>query len=625
MNLPITATQQAPGYTAPLPADMSPDNTQQATEYDSFFNFSQAKQRINNLITQWQAEIAATNTRRAMRNIDVDLAMLYKEGKLKSDETFIPIRVIDTNIKREQPSFVSFFTQSRRLAIFSCVDEPDLDTDLLEQAFTKGMVYNGWQLPIFKCIDGAQTHGWDSIELEYREDRPLKVNIDHVGHDNLIFAKDARSLEACEIILRRYELSVAQIKRFVKQFGWNAEEAAKTYAREDSAKTFANVIIYKGMFKWEGLIYVFWASDKETSDWIKAPEPLSLGRTRVEEYMDFETTLAPNGGVMDMPVKKQKVVPDYETQYPFKLLCYSETEQQAIVDYKGRCFFDASKQEAQTALWSTLVNGSVRASNVYGSPKMAINAGAPIKKLDLNLEHGCFYSEPMEFWHTEYPDPDIVKVSDGLETRTQVETGQPAFAVNNRQDSRKTATENTIAAQQQSMISSVAVTLFSVFMQSVLAHAWLVVQAQALNNSIAFLQIEQQQPSPLPGMPPTSIKVNDVATISKRYDIRSAGDVDVVQRAEKLNRRMQLWPIISATPLASTFLGDILKESFPEDAARYTAVLDQAAGQQQMIGNLANVIQHMALDNNGQVKPEFKQYEPQLQQLKSQLEQPTGQ
>src|SRR5207247_1885376 len=150
--------------------------------------------------------------------------------------------------------------------------------DLIEQAFTKGMMYSGWQLPLYKCVDGAQTHGWDTVELEYREDRPLKVNIDHVGHENLLFAKDARDLDACELILRRYELTAAQIKRFVKKFNWNPLESAKTYARTDTAKDFQNIILYKGMFKWEGIVYVFWCSDKETSDWIKAPEPLSLGR-----------------------------------------------------------------------------------------------------------------------------------------------------------------------------------------------------------------------------------------------------------------------------------------------------------------------------------------------------------
>src|SRR5207247_1788521 len=126
-------------------------------------------------------------------------------------------------------------------------------------------------------------------------------------------------------------------------------------------------------------------------------------------------------------------------------------------------------------------------------------------------------------------------------------------------------------------------------------HAWLITQSQAISGNIAFLQIDQPQPSIMPGMPPEMLKVNDTASISKTYDVRSAGDVDVLQRAEKLNRRMTIWPIIATTPLAMTFLGDILKESFPEDAARYEQVMMQQIQQQNMVGQLGNVIQHMAL------------------------------
>src|SRR6185369_17654921 len=158
---------QEPPLTAPLNSDQSLALTQsgvpdQNEEYLSFFDFSQATTRIKALIKQWQPEIDATLTRRKMRKIDVDLTQLQKEGLLKQDETFIPIRVIDSTIRREQPSFVSFLTQSRRLAIFECVDDPTVDTSLVEGAFTKGMSYSGWQRPIYKCLDGAQTHGWDS-------------------------------------------------------------------------------------------------------------------------------------------------------------------------------------------------------------------------------------------------------------------------------------------------------------------------------------------------------------------------------------------------------------------------------------------------------------------------------
>jgi hypothetical protein len=445
------------------------------------------------------------------------------------------------------------------------------------------MSYSGWQQPIYKCLDGAQTHGWDSVEIEFRADRPLHCNVDHVGHENLLFARDSKDVEACEVVLRRYELTIAQIKKFVKKFGWDPQQALLAYTKVDTAKDFRNIVLYKYMFKWEGIVYVGWYCDKDCSDWIKAPAPLSLGRMKEEEYTDTQITPQQLGNGMTinipMPVRKTRMVPDYETVYPFKILLYSETEQQAIMEYKGRVFFDGPKQEAQTALWSILVNGSVRAGNVYASPAQDENSGAPLKKLDTTLEHGCIYSKKMEFWAPPFPDVDIIRASDSLETRTQVESGQLATAVINRQDSRKTAKEIAHSEQEQSALSSVGVTLFSIFLQKVWSHSWLVVQSQALQDQIVFLQIQQQTNNPL-GMP-EMMKVNDYATIEHTYDIRSAGDVDVVQRAEKLNRRMTLWPIIAATPLAQTFLADIIRESFPEDSDRYTQVLEQLAMQQQ--------------------------------------------
>jgi len=121
-------TQQT--LTSPLNETQSLSMTQdgeQTEEYLSFFDFNQAKNRIDNLIKQWREEINYTITRRKMRNIDVDITQLHKENLLKADETFIPIRVIDSTIRREQPSYVAFLTQSRRLAIFSCTDDPSME------------------------------------------------------------------------------------------------------------------------------------------------------------------------------------------------------------------------------------------------------------------------------------------------------------------------------------------------------------------------------------------------------------------------------------------------------------------------------------------------------------------
>ena len=51
----------------------------------------------------------------------------------------------------------------------------------------------------------------------------------------------------------------------------------------------------------------------------------------------------------------------------------------------------------------------------------------------------------------------------------------------------------------------------------------------------------QPQIDPNTGQPATQeVKQNDIELIGKLYDVRAAGDVDVVQRQEKIQQMMQL-------------------------------------------------------------------------------------
>lgn len=600
-------------------------------EHDKLFRFDDARAYIDNLIKDWEPEIRATERRRKQRSIEVDVEVLHQKGRLKSDETLIPIRVIDSAIRKELPNTMSYVTQSRRLAIFECLDDPLQDTNNLEVSFTKGMKYLGWEIPFLKTADGAAMHGWDSMEVEFKSDRPLTVNLDHVGHENLIFPRDSKDIQGSERILRRYELTKLKLRNFQQKFGFSKEQIDLITAKQEGERTEKNIEVFKIMFKYEGLVYVGWYARDGATDWLKAPAPLYLGVDRKI------TTTVPMPQLMPSPMASLGVPPTtvmvpqiqiswepvYESLYPYKVLKYAETEQDSITEYKGRCYLDGPKQEAQTALWSIFINGSVRAGNVYGSPKSPSGTGAPLKKIDLALEHGCFYSEPIEFWHTDFPDASLVRAAEALDSQSQAESGQLAAAVVNRDDSRKTAKEIETATSLTSLLSSVQVTLFSIFLREVFCHSWLIVQSQARQELIDFCLIQMQSVDVM-GQPSMEYK-NDVPTIEKSYDLRAAGDIDVVERAEKLQKRGQLWAMVSQTPLAMDFLIDILKEALPEDAARYERILmtamQQANQQQQMIGALGGVLKEVVTGDDGQVKPEYKQHEQQLQQLAQQTQQ----
>jgi hypothetical protein len=168
---------------------------------------------------------------------------------------------------------------------------------------------------------------------------------------------------------------------------------------------------------------------------------------------------------------------------------------------------------------------------------------------------------------------------------------------------RKTAKEITAAQQQQSLLNSVQLTLFSTFIRGVYSFAWQIVQSQALQGKIKFLQIQQQQPVPNPmtGQPmmdPTTgqpmmqpIWTNDIATIGQTYDIRAAGDVDVIQRQERIAQMKQDWPVISQTPLAIPFLAEMIKLEYPDVGEKWAAVLmQQQVNQTGLIQSLAGML-----------------------------------
>jgi hypothetical protein len=559
---------------------------------NNLISFTEAKGRVDKLIGDWDKEEKATKKRRKMRFIDIDIDKLHSDGELKNDETIIADSVIDTNIRKELPPFLNYLKQSRRIAIFEPLGlgtYPQDQVAKLEADFTKGMQYPSWEIAPYKTLDGAATHGWDAVEVEFDKSKPLHCNIDHIGHDNLIFPLDAKNIQACEIVLRKYELTKTQLLTYVKKYGFSITEALRLI-KENEEKSEKNIIVYKKWCKYEGTVYVAWYGGTGSQDWLREPKPLYMGRdkktirqtVKPEQRMSVDPeTGFPVSITVNVPTTEEVWTEEYETMYPVFILGYDETEQQSISSHKGRCFLDGPKQEASTALWSILINGSVRAGNVYASPaKESQSDSDPIKKIDTELEHGCIYNRALMFWHTEYP-PDSIRIAiNALQTQTQVETGDMSAAVVNREDSRKTAKEISVAEEQSAMLTTVDVILFSTWLREVYNYVWLIVQSQALRGYIPLLVTEQDMGGG------KIVRVNNTEVIGLSFVLKSAGDVDVIQRAEKLQRRLALWPIISTSPLATEFFIDIITEAFPDDATRYKTVLQQAMLQQQMMAQV---------------------------------------
>lgn len=609
------ATQSTPQSTTSAPNVVTLPGNPTGDEQDKLFDFTQAKIHLKRLIDDWTEEVNYSEARRKERKVEINAEELRQRGELDEDETLIPQRIIDSNIAREQPPYINYLKNSRRIVIMECLDDPDQNTDRIESEFTKKATYEAWENSFYKCLDGAQLHGTDAVEVAYDEDKPGHFAIEQIGHDKLFYPRSAIDLQQCPRICRAYDVTILQLQLWVEKYGFDAAQIDLIrQTRKDSAKEAETIRIYKCYFKKLGVVQVGWFSlENGCSDWLKKPIPFYCG---IDDINSQTNTPAPR------PMKL----------YPIFIQHYRITEEARLVESKGRGFLDSYKQEAMTALWSSFINGMNRATNIYASPAEEDGTGSSLKEVaDLTMRPGRFMNRPVKFWSPPYPDALVLRTLQYNDVANSEETNQVNFAAMNREDSRKTAKEIGAAEQQQQLLNSVQLTLFSTFVRQVYSYCWMICQSQALQNKIKFLLIQVPVMNPmLPGQPivdPTTSKpkmkyINDVATIGKMYSIRAAGDVDVIQKNELIQKMQQDWPLVSQTALKDSFLADYIKLSYTDKGERYASILESQGGQMQqlkgLVGQLSTMLEGLLKD-----APQVLQSLPQQQQadLSSTLQQ----
>jgi len=639
------------GLIPPVGLSEVPEQQQQPgadTEQDKMFDFSQARIHLMRIVDDWNTEVEDTEVRRKTRDVELDVEGLRQKGDLDEDETIVPVRTIDTNIQREIPAYVNYLTNSRRLCTFRCLSTPGKDGQNIEKEFTEGMTYTAWNVPHFKEVDGAETHGWASVEVVFDSSKPLNVGLEYIAHDKLFFPRTVENFQDAPRVIRAYDVTILKLKEWVRTFGFDEEQVdLLIQTRQDNIKENETVRIYKCYFKKEGVVYVSWFSLTEgVSNWLKKPIKHFIGiRTKQQvptQVPQPDLPVSTEQGIAMIPqppktVMQEQWVDEDVKQYPIFKLDYKESEKPKEVDHKGRVFYDEPKQEAQTAIQSGFINGLTRASNVYASPSQEDGSGSSLKELeDVKLSGGRILSRPMTFWSPPYPDALIIRTLQYMDTANSEETNQVNFASMNREDSRKTAKEISAAQQQQQILNSVQLAMYSTHIREVYSFCWLIVQSQALQGNIRFLLIpnpqyvQALQQMQQTGVPPEQMLpqltripkfINDDDTISETWEVRAAGDIDVVQRQEKIQMMMQMWPLVQGTPLAAQFLADLIKIMFPDVGDRYAQVImqqDMVNNMKGLLGGLAHIVdaviqQHPEVMNS--INPQEKQ------QLMSMLQQ----
>lgn len=600
-----------------------------APDEKTYYDYDYAKGIYDKLISGWSSIVAETERQRDLRYVkDADSDSLRRSGLIAVDALYTPARLIDTNIRTEQPSYIRYITQSRRSIIFASDDGTQVDgLEKLEDDFTKRARYDKWEVPFIRMVDGGQAHGWDGIEIIFDETKPGHFCIEHIGHDRLIFSVDCEDIEAQEVIAIKKMLTAKQLRTMVAD-GFNQAQVDKLVStnQKDLGQTDCINEVYEMFFKLDGVVHVAWYA-RPCDAYLKEPTKLFMGRR------DFSAGMAPP--VIDplngQPSAPSDYPPIFETEYPVVVYKYIESNDPRIVEISGRVKLDEAAQEGASALQSSFVNKSLRASKVYGSPakeNMMTNDpnGLPVLT-DVVLAGDRLISQPINWWSLPSPDESALKGMQMLVLQNKQEQSRPDFAATNRKDSGKTATEMNLVAEQKNELSSVQVILLSITLREAYAKCWKITQNRVLQGKIII------KDPVLLNLFGNDIEV-DQATMrvaacssAKYYLIKSSGDVDVVQRNEKLQRLMQGWEVFGKTPLAMEYLKDIIRYAFPEDAARYIAVLEQAqmnevAQLKGLLQQTAAVLQASVTDPaTGDLRPEAKPHQDKLIMLAQHIQQ----
>lgn len=550
------------------------------------------------LHTEHSTRMAVIEENRTLRKNLVDVEAMRSAGELQPGETFVGVRVIDQNISREVPTYLQFIKGARRMGIFQPIKQAQLPVEQLEVAITTVLQYPDWELDYIRWIDGGLLHGYDFVEIVYDTTKPGHVAVNHIGADNLLCSLQGESLEQSPIVGRGYSVSVVDLDAYVAAETFTNAEAVnnlRAYVEQQQGSTqTAFCTVYKCLFKVGGVVHSVWYS-RDVNAQLSEPIPYMNGTTRVETTQ----VLVPD--TMES-VPQTQVVDVPETEYPFVMFSPSITEEKKISAQYGHAVKSEYVQDSISGLTSAGINGCRAASLTQWAPAEggAYQAGGVAKQVDTEMKQGKIWDRPMKPWTAPWPDPTLFRALDHLDTGNSAANNQISWAVNNRQDSRKTATEIQSANQTSSQISSVQMLYLSIPLRKVVTKAYTIIKGCVQKGRLDF------------GIP--------AELFAADYIIKSAGDIDYVQRQERVASMQQDWPIVANTGAAQVFLSDYLRERYPATAQRYIEAMAQP-NDTGLIQGLAAMLQQAVTDENGQLRPEWLSQQAALGQLAQAVQQ----
>jgi hypothetical protein len=578
-----------------------PDSTSNiGLEYINATDYTKLVSKTRNLVDVAFDLTAKSLASRKLRYSEIDIEVERKAGNIAPDEVYIPTHIIDTNIRREQSSYVQYITQSPRAVILKDRNDASFDLSLLEVDLTEKLRFDGWQLNTYANIDGFQANGYGVMETIQDLNNPGEIGREYVQLGDFSFIADTKDIQKCEMVGRAYFFTRTKLKSLTKlkdpDDKWSSEQVEKLLKSEpndEQAQVYSGTTtinrslykIFKVMFRVDGYVYVGWACPKTCDDWLREPRKLFVGRRKLHDNANaFATKIAQQPPQLHDALTAQARISDptitdkhisqiksgipasdkeYETQYPYFLYPYLISENDTVSNLKGRVFLDQDTQNAVSSLLSSLITKARRSSYLMFAKDTTDPNDDFMMQKNIIAKPGAMINGKAKEFELSSPDPQLFNALNTLVSMNQQETSQVNFAEQNRQqDSRKTATAIRASISSQQQLSGTQVTLFSMATKRQYTYECEIIKSRVLAGLI---------------------KVSDElkALYARDWTVKPSGDTDVIEKQQMIDTMTQAWPIMSTTPAATLFLSDLIEKMYPDSAAKYIAAINQAEQQKQ--------------------------------------------
>lgn len=536
-------------------------------------DFTKEKGIVDQLISSFNDERTKCTERRKLRENRKNVAEMRANKELLEDETCIPDRTIDTNIRRSRTPYISYVMQAERTLVMTDINEPNYDTESLELWFTRGMHYPGWKTPWLRLIDAMHTHGGVAMEVCYDSTKPFNVGLEYIPRNELLIPETTRDIQKCPRLLRRYDLTMVGLDEMAAKFEF--DPAALKEIKEKYKQRTDNCTIYRIYSKQDNAVFVTWYSQDFTSGWLKDPKPLEIGLFDIDFNMLHQMAMQP--GWLD--IAPNFAQPLLLKNYPIFWFKLDETEDEEVLKCQGRVALDLQTQEAMTSLLSSTVNACWRASNLYPTAENIPGDNPALGELG-PIKPGVISSRKIILNQFPWPQNTILAVMQAMDMRKTQESGNTDFAAVARQDANKTKYEMELANKQANELGSVGLTVFSTPYLDTYGLAFLIAQHQALYGLC---------------IPPVNFEC-----LFRNYNLQPAGDIEIIKREKDKDNAKAFFEVVRGTPMANAILKFLFAKFFPDQMDEWEEMMNEEGKMQQLtqlVQQMTNVLQSIPVDD----------------------------